>query len=109
MPAAAGWGPTRITCIPFLPSVAAKRVRCGRARRAVVQCAAAVRQARVYSSAVERLTADQQVPGSNQGAPLYVIELHSTAAPSASEALVRYSVTQRLLPSLVCVYLSSSG
>ena len=25
--------------------------------------------ARVYSSAVERLTADQQVPGSNPGAP----------------------------------------
>ena len=28
---------------------------------------------RVYSSAVERLTADQQVPGSNPGAPFHKI------------------------------------
>jgi hypothetical protein len=30
-----------------------------------------LRQIWVYSSAVERLTADQQVPGSNPGAPYY--------------------------------------
>ena len=33
---------------------------------------------RVYSSAVERLTADQQVPGSNPGAPFFIYQ--STSA-----------------------------
>ena len=31
----------------------------------------------VYSSAVERLTADQQVPGSNPGAPFFLLVLHA--------------------------------
>ena len=31
----------------------------------------------VYSSAVEQLTTDQQVPGSNPGAPFFLLALHA--------------------------------
>ena len=41
---------------------------------------------RVYSSAVERLTADQQVPGSNPGAPYY------TNANGASISVCIYNI-----------------
>ena len=41
---------------------------------------------RVYSSAVERLTADQQVPGSNPGAP-FIVHAENISVPEDLETL----------------------
>ena len=52
---------------------------------------------RVYSSAVERLTADQQVPGSNPGAPSFEMN---------SEAMTALSIQK---PQLIIYQMSNSS